>query len=205
VFHFETTPAATDLRQNGSCRAISVETRMNADKRESFQRIYDENARDLLAYLMRSLRQESVARDLLQDAFLNFIRIFREKELPETTACRMYLFRTARNLLINYTRSSRVRLEVSSPDAGEFVPSSPLSTEESVLHQLDAELREEVLQEVLAELDEQDRSILQMRHAHGMKLEEIAGAMDMSISTVSRRLDRSASKLMSLLKKREGR
>lgn len=177
---------------------------MNADKRESFQRIYNENARDLLAYLMRSLRQESVARDLLQDTFLNFIRIFREKELPEPTACRMYLFRTARNLLINYTRSSRVRLEVSSPDAGESVPSS-LSTEESVLHQLDAELREEVLQEVLAELDEQDRSILQMRHAHGMKLEEIAGAMDMSISTVSRRLDRSVSKLMSLLKKREGR
>ena len=177
---------------------------MNPDKRESFQRIYDENARDLLAYLMRSLRQESVARDLLQDAFLNFIRIFREKELPEMTACRMYLFRTARNLLINYTQSGRVRLEVSSPDAGESVPSSPLSTEESVLHRLDAELREEVLQEVLAGLDEQDRSILLMRHAHGMKLEEIAGAMDMSISTVSRRLHRSASKLMSLLKKREG-
>jgi RNA polymerase sigma factor (sigma-70 family) len=58
---------------------------------------------------------------------------------------------------------------------------------------------------VLAELDEQDRSILQMRHAHGMKLEEIAGAMDMSITKVSRRQDRSASKLMSLLKKKEGR
>ncbi len=178
---------------------------MNSEKRATFQRIYEDNARDLLAYLMRSLRQEAVARDLMQDAFLNFIRIFREKDLPEPSACRMYLFRTARNLLINHLKSGRIRHEVMAPDAGESTPSGPYSTEEQVIHQLDAELREEVLQEVLAELDEQDRSILLMRHAHGMKLEEIAEVMDMSISTVSRRLDRSAAKLMYLLKKKEGR
>jgi RNA polymerase sigma-70 factor (ECF subfamily) len=175
------------------------------EKRDSFQQIYNENARDLLAYLVRSLRQESVARDLLQDTFLNFIRIFRDRDLPAPNICRLYLFRTARNLLINYTKSGRFRMETNTAQAGELTPSSSPSTEDLVMQQLDAELREEVLQEVLAGLDERDRSILQMRHAHGMKLEEIAGVMNLSVSTVSRRLERSTTKLISLLKKREGR
>lgn len=172
---------------------------MTPEKKAAFQQIYAENSRDLYNFLLRSLRDEPSARDLLQDAFLNFMRSFEKRELPEKTACRMYLFRTARNLTINLVRSSRYRKDVALVETTSPDP----SPEDAMLNGITMELKEAALQELLASLDERDSSIVQMRYAADMKLEEIAAVLDMSASSVSRRLDRARTVLTQILKKRD--
>lgn len=172
---------------------------MTQEKKAAFQQIYAENSRDLYTFLLRSLRDEPSARDLLQDAFLNFMRAFEHRDLPENSACRMYLFRTARNLTINLVRSSRYRKDVALVETTSNDP----SPEDAMLRGIACEIREESLQELLASLDERDSSIIQMRYAHDMKLEEIASVIGISASSVSRRIDRARSALLQILKKKE--
>ena len=172
---------------------------MSVNPPERFERIYEDNARDLLTYLLRSVREEATARDLLQDAFLNFFRIYKDKELPDDTGCRMYLFRVARNLMINLSKSrykQRVQLV---PDYGE-------STEQSSRERPDAlffrneemDEAESLIQKMLSELDERSRTAVILRFQEDMRLEDIAEVLNTSVSTVSRTIQKAQKQLAEL-------
>lgn len=176
---------------------------------QRFARLYDLNRDDLFAYIRRSIREEDTSLDLLQDAFLNFCRIYREKDLPGDTECRMYLFKIARNLMINhgkkvYTR--RVDLVESYEDGSSVqyakAGRSERTPEDQIVEAMDAREKEAILEELLEGLDEELRTILLLRHQSGLRLEDIAGIMDVSISTISRNLQKAERSLMQAGKER---
>lgn len=177
---------------------------MSVNPPERFERIYEENSRDILTYLLRSVREEATARDLLQDTFLNFFRIYKDKPLPDDTGCRMYLFRVARNLMINDSKSrykQRVNLV---PDYGENAePSHRERPETAYFHQESVEQAENLIQQMLAQLDERSRTAVLLRFQQDMRLEDIAKMLDTSVSTVSRTIQKAQKRLAELSKKAE--
>ncbi len=170
---------------------------------ERFEKLYQDHREDLYAYLVRSVREEHAALDILQDVFLNFFRVYREKPLPaDDVQCRMYLFRTARNLLINYTGraySRRVQLVAEYSGTEDSVTGSKAgSVEDSVVNRLNQEAAEQHLQELLAQLPEQERTALLLRHTLDRKLEDIAEVLGTSIATASRVVRRGEKRLREL-------
>lgn len=150
------------------------------------------------------MREEATARDLLQDTFLNFFRIYKEKALPDDTGCRMYLFRVARNLMINHSKSGyrqRVNLVAEYTDSTE--PSASEQPDSEYFRKEDVKHAEDLIQQMLEQLDERSRTAVLLRFQEDMRLEDIAEVLKTSVSTVSRTIQKAQKRLAELSKKEE--
>ena len=170
---------------------------------ERFSDLYEQHRADLYTYLVRSVRDENTAMDLVQDVYLNFFRVYRDRPLPaDDVQCRMYLFRTARNLVINHVgRAYNRRVQL----VGEYSGTEQSVTagvrtglEDSVVDRLNHEAAEGRLQELLGKLPEDERSALVLRHTLGGRLEDIASVLEVSVATASRMVKRAEKRLLQL-------
>lgn len=169
---------------------------------ERFEELYRQNQKDLFSYVIRSIREENLTLDLLQDVFLNFFNIYRNKPLPDDIQCRMYLFKIARNLIINHGNKAYTRkVELIAEYSGAETPvmgKQEGNLEDRVLGELHEIELERQLQDLLSRLIESERTVLLLRYAMDMNLEEIAAVMDISTATASRLVRRAAQNLREL-------
>jgi RNA polymerase sigma factor (sigma-70 family) len=75
--------------------------------RAAFEQLYRATRTDILAYLMRRLRNADVAADVLAETYLIAWQKF--EAMPKGDEARPWLFGVARNLLLRDVRRSRVR------------------------------------------------------------------------------------------------
>lgn len=130
----------------------------------------------LYAYAMGFCRDEDVAEDLVQEAFVRFWTM-REK-LSYTESIYGYLQRTVRNICIN--RKERERVE-------EKYRCEVLNTGEEEFDWNDDDALEELRQQLLAAIDrlpEKCREIFVLSCVEGLKYQEVADQLDISINTV---------------------
>jgi RNA polymerase sigma-70 factor, ECF subfamily len=144
-------------------------------------------AQMIYGLLRRGLGPDGDVDDLVQDVFLHLFR--RVKTLRDATALRSFVFSIAVHVMRAQLRRRRIRRWVRLSDSGELpeVSQPPL----------DAEARE-ALRRVYALLDRLgsvDRTIFVLRQSEELGLQEIANAVDISISTVKRRLTRASSRM----------
>ncbi|MDH5654847.1 MAG: sigma-70 family RNA polymerase sigma factor [Spirochaetia bacterium] len=166
------------------------------EKSRQFEQIYRDVSRDLYVYIVRSIRNDDLAGDILQDSFINFIKAFQEKDLPPSVNCRMYLFRIARHLMINHSRSSVNKKTTLYSDPDSYVSSSSENLPESNL--MESESRKEVsnfLNELLSNLSEEEKTAVILKHVHQMKLAQIAEILETSVSTASRLVQKGMERL----------
>lgn len=175
-----------------------------ADKEAQFAQIYRDNSEDLFLFIQRLIREENVAQDLLHDTFLNFFKVYNNKNLPAPVECRMYLFRAARNLVINYTRRAYNRKVDLIPDydARENPRDSVNgNVENQVLARLHDRELEALMNSLLSDLQEDIRTAVVLRYYHDMHLEEISTVLDVSVSTVYRMVQKGVRFLYDAAKK----
>lgn len=130
----------------------------------------------LYAYAMGFCRDEDVAEDLVQEAFVRFWTM-REK-LSYTESIYGYLQRTVRNICIN--RKERERVE-------EKYRCEVLNTGEEEFDWNNDDALEELRQQLLAAIDrlpEKCREIFVLSCVEGLKYQEVADQLDISINTV---------------------
>ncbi|GIX43323.1 MAG: DNA-directed RNA polymerase sigma-70 factor [Leptospiraceae bacterium] len=172
----------------------------NESKNKIIKEIYEKYANDILIYLYRCTNNYHLACDLLQDTFLNFIRIFSDKELIEESKAKIYLFQTAKNLFINNYRKIKKQVILSYNDEIETKQntSTQINPEEQVLNIEDQKIKEKMLNELLEHLDQEEKTIIILRYNLDLKLEEIAEIMNKSISSISRRIQKIQKKLLKI-------
>ncbi len=165
-----------------------------------FEEFYNSNRKDLYSFLLRSLRDEHMALDLTQDAFLNFFQMFQKKTMPDSIQSRMYLFKIARNLMINLSKKSYVRkvdlLPVYGGEEHSITQPRKKSVEDQVLDRMENEADAEILNKILDRMDEEHRTALVLRYQQSLRLEDIARIMDISVSTASRLVKKSVQMLI---------
>lgn len=135
----------------------------------------------------RALGRETDAEDITQEVFF---RLFaRVHTLKEPSAFRSFVVSFAIRIVKWELRRRRVRRFVHLSDSGE-VPDAPVTGD-------DAESRQ-VLRRFYVLLDQlapRERLVFSLRHLESMTLEEVAVAMDLSLSTVKRSLARAATRV----------
>ena len=135
----------------------------------------------------RALGRETDAEDITQEVFY---RLFaRVHTLKEPAAFRSFVVSFAIRIVKWELRRRRVRRFVHLSDSGE-VPDAPVAGD-------DAESRQ-VLRRFYALLDQlapRERRVFSLRHLESMTLEEVAVAMELSLSTVKRSLARAAARV----------
>lgn len=129
--------------------------------------------------LTRFFRTKIPAEDV-QDALQKTLLAYLEGE-PQPGKERQYLWGIARNQLLKYYEERRVNnVAFNSLEHGVASFGPGLAT------RLDWRNR---LVEALQKLSLDDQMMVELRHLEGLKLEEIAEVVDLSLATVKRRLD----------------
>jgi RNA polymerase sigma-70 factor (ECF subfamily) len=143
------------------------------------ERLYDEHAQPLFAFLLNFTRDESDTRDLLQEIF---VKLAREPELLNgVREERAFLIRLAHNAAIDLIRRRGTRERTKENFAAEaisiFAPAN--DPDEKVF-------RDE-LAVALGELPEEQRAVVHLKLWNGLTFEEIADVLEISPNTAASR------------------
>jgi RNA polymerase sigma-70 factor (ECF subfamily) len=135
----------------------------------------------------RALGRENDAEDVTQEVFL---RLFaRVHTLKEPDAFRSFVVSFAIRIVKWELRRRRVRRFVHLVDSGEM-PDAPVSAADTESRQV---LRR--FYGVLDQLSARDRLVFSLRYLEAMTLEEVAVAMDLSLSTVKRTITHASARI----------
>lgn len=145
-----------------------------------FDQLFDELFPALYRYCHRMAGDGDVAEDAAQEAF---VRLYRHGVDGTPEQLRVWLFRTATNVLRDRhrVRSNRRRLLERNP----VRPSTPPGPDEQVVR----DDRARIVREVLEEIPERDRQMLLMRH-EGFSYREVADAVGVKVTSVGTLLAR---------------
>ncbi|WP_043644027.1 RNA polymerase sigma factor [Caenispirillum salinarum] len=138
--------------------------------------------RELEVYLTRQVSCRDTAADLLQETF---VRLVQQPPTADLSNVRAYLYRIARNLVIDHFRRHGRRQTVIMPVedlhaiADEAVP---------IDQALDAEQRLMLLRQAIADLPERTRQIFTLNRIDGLTYAEVAEFLGISESSVQKHL-----------------
>ena len=156
------------------------------------ERLYDEHASSLFAFLLNLTRDEADTRDLLQDIF---IRLAREPRLLDGIRTeRAFLIRLAHNAAIDLMRRRGTRERTKENFAAETIsPFAPTSDP-------DENIFREELARALGELPAEQRAIVHLKLWGGLTFEEIAAALEIPANTAASRYRYGLDKLRARLR-----
>jgi RNA polymerase sigma factor (sigma-70 family) len=145
-------------------------------------------ADNVFRFIVKNLRHEENARDVVQSAFE---KLWVNREAVENESCKSYLFTIAYHQMIDHIRKiKRIQLkEEMAPDAG-------------TTHQPHHNIKE-ILNKALQNLSETQRSLVLLKDYEGYSYEEIAKITSLSLSQVKVYLHRARIQLKNWLVKPE--
>ena len=145
----------------------------------NIERLYDEHAQPLFAFLLNLTRDEADTRDVLQEVF---VRLAREPgHLAGVRDERAFLIRLAHNAAVDLMRRRTSRDRTRDNFAAEQL--SPFAPTDDP----DEQLFREELAEALGELPEDQRAVVHLKLWSGLTFEEIATALDIPPNTAASR------------------
>jgi RNA polymerase sigma-70 factor (ECF subfamily) len=177
--------AGTPLREpdDWASEMLAIATRQD---RDSFLRIYDHFAPRLCMYLCGTGLPRAIAEELAQDAMLRLWQHAGGYD-PARSAVSTWLFRIARNLLIDRQRRERVRPQ----PAGEAIaiePASEASSTEDHADHAQLQRRIDALSPVQARL-------IRMSYFEAKSHQDIASELGLPLGTVKSHLRRAFMRL----------
>lgn len=160
-----------------------------SEENEIMRKAYEEYADVLFRYCFFKLSNREEALDAVQEVFTRTWAYFRGGQ--EIRNIRSFLFRVARNLIIDFYRREKV-YTLSALEEREADP--PQSPDDAVRN---AEVS--VVRAALGKLPEHYREVLTLRYFSGFSPREIAELLDESENAVSVRLHRALARLRTIL------
>jgi len=167
---------------------------------QKIKELYEKYAEPILIFLYRCTKDHHLALDLLQDTFLNFIKIFSHTDIIDELKAKIYLFKTAKNLYINNYRKLKKQTIVQYDDT---IQQYNIDPEKETLQKEELKDKEKILNELLEHLNYYEKTIVILRYNLDFKLEEIADIMGKSVSSISRNLQNIQKKLLKIAKEKK--
>jgi RNA polymerase sigma-70 factor, ECF subfamily len=152
---------------------------------DAFCRVTERYYRPVSAFLVRRVTRTDVVEDLTQETFLEAFRSLRAGRRPERLAS--WLFGIAHNVSGKWLRRRR---PLSFADAGqaEEVPAQPAVNVTEELEEQRQQLA--ALETGLAELPEEARQLLDLKHRQGLTCTALADRLGKPIGTIKSLLSR---------------
>jgi len=143
------------------------------------ERLYDEHAQSLYAFLLNFTRDESDTRDLLQEIFVKLAR--NPEWLNDVRAERAFLIRLAHNAAIDLIRRRGTRERTRENFAAEIVsPFAPANDPDEQTFRAE-------LAKALAGLPPDQRAVVHLKLWEGLTFEQIADALAIPPNTAASR------------------
>ncbi len=160
---------------------------------QAFDLIMKRHERGLYNFILRSVKRQEIAEELLQEVFIRVIR--NASNYTRSAKFTTWLYTIARNICIDRARKHNRRKELSlderigGDEAGASYVDMLVDESANVSH-MTHERRQflERLQEALATLPEDQREVFLLKEVSGLKFREIAEVVDAPVPTVKSRM-----------------
>jgi RNA polymerase sigma-70 factor, ECF subfamily len=144
----------------------------------SWNRLFELFGGRLHQFFLKNCGRPETAADLTQETF---VRLYRHREKFQTGQLKTWIFRIARNLLIDEWRR-HARSEVPTDTIPDRVdPATPI--EEGLIESLEHSRVLEVLDLVLTELPEYERIIIGLIYLGGLSIPDLSSIMEIPLGT----------------------
>jgi len=151
---------------------------------KEYNSIVDQWADNIYRFVLSSIKDKDVAKDILQDTFEKF---WLKKDTVKIEKAKSYLFTTAYHTFIDFTRKNKRITDFSEVDFNEYKDYSQYSDVNEIVHQ------------AIDQLPEKQKAVLLLRDYEGYNYDEIAEITQLSLSQVKVYIFRGRSYLKKIL------
>jgi RNA polymerase sigma factor (sigma-70 family) len=184
------TASARPMAEIGRNPVIPIRpSHLPMEKKPTLQQVFDAEESPLLRYAHGLLGQRETAEDIVQDAFLKL-----HAHWEEVTHPRAWLFRCTRNLALSHLRDHKRETPMDSNREWESSTPDP----EQALGKLEAI---GTLQLLVAELQEEDRTLISLKYQDGLKYDQISQRTGLTVSNVGYKLHHALKNLADSLRR----
>ena len=181
---------ARPMAEIGPSPVISIRpSHLPMEEKPTLRQVFDAEESPLLRYAHGLLGQRETAEDIVQDAFLKL-----HAHWEEVTHPRAWLFRCTRNLALSHLRDHK--REIPMDGNREWESSNP--DPEQALGKLEAI---GTLQLLVAELQEEDRTLISLKYHDGLKYDQISQRTGLTVSNVGYKLHHALKNLADSLRR----
>lgn len=154
---------------------------------KAFDTLLERHKDRLLAYIFQHCNNRQLAEDIFQETFVKAIVTIQNGNYTENGKFANWLFRIARNLVIDHFRHESTEATVSTDDTYDILNRKEFSEatieDDMVLIQTRDDIRR-----LIKELPESQREVLVMRYYRNLSFKEIAEKTNVSINTALGRM-----------------
>ena len=150
---------------------------------EAFRVLFETHKDRVYSIALRYAGDSASAMDIAQDTFLKLLSTI--QQFRGESSFESWLYRMVVNSCLDYHRKRRRFLPLLDEALDVF-----RSPRESTLHDLLREEQEERVQQIVAQLPEEQRIVVVLRYTDGLSYEEIADLLGCRRGTVASRLNR---------------
>lgn len=148
---------------------------------QEFEEVFKTNFKGLYAYAFTIVKDDVMAEEIVQNVFCRLWE--KRSQLNISTSITAYLYRSVYHESLNYLKHLKVRAAYSR--YAQLAQYSKAESAEKKVMLTDLEKR---LNQALAELPEQCRTIFQMSRFEELKYQEIADRMGLSVKTIENQM-----------------
>ena len=165
---------------------------VRAGSKRAFEKLYCQHSSAIYVHLRRLIRDEDVAKEILQDVFLKIWD--RKAELNVSQPIRPYLFRMARNMLIDFVRRNKREQRLL-----DYLQMKDVDPGIQPLEKLICKEEEMLFHKAVQMLPPQRRKIFTLCKLEGNSYEEVSRLLGISSSTVSDHIVKATKSIRSLI------
>lgn len=180
----------------------SLMLRYAAGNLQAFNLLYERHAMGVWRYVLRSVRMQAVADDVLQDVWFALAR--QAPHYQPTAKFKTWLFTLAHNRLVDYFRTAKQHVSLDEDgdaehDSVALVQTLAANSGYGPLRRLETKEQAQALLDAIEQLPFTQREAFMLQAEAGMDVQEIAETTGVSFETAKSRLRYARSRLKELL------
>lgn len=173
---------------------FSTQQRIREGDIQAFEALFKAYYAPLCHFAYRFVNDTDIAEEIVQEFFYNFWK--NKKDAAIKISIKSYLYKSIKNNAIKYLEQLAVRQKY----AEKILATVSEQYQPTMAEEMDAKELRKIIETALEELPEKTRQIFRMNRMEGLKYQEIADKLSISVKTVEANMSKSLRVLREKLK-----
>ena len=163
---------------------------LSADSEQEFEQLFKEHFKSLYAYAFTILKNEAIAEETVQNVFYKIW----EKKVPDNiqTSLKAYLYKAVYHESLNYLKHQKIKARY---QLHVMQQTNNHNDHQGASRKILVKELEEKLRDAMNALPQQCRTIFQLSRFEGLKYQEIADQLGISVKTVENQMGKALKQL----------